>query len=453
MERVRARSGRGPAPARDPRRRGGRAPLAARHRSRHRPRERGARAQEKIHGIANQAAEEKRRPGRAPVGGARRAARQTLSSSTTHHDHRDDRRRRRPSTTAHCADHADDRSTHATPAIPQGVLGIGDSVMLGARGALQADDSGHGRRRGREPAVRERDPGACSRTRTRGCCRSIIVVHLGTNGRFGDPEFDTMMADDRSRPAGVLPHVTRAALVAGRCERAPRRRACRATRTRTSSTGARSRTATATGSPRTASTSTATVPRNYATSRRERRSRGRPPDSSTADARAAIRSRGMDDEGATVRLEIDGAIADDHQRQPREAQRVRRRHGRAALRRSSPSSRRSPTSAPSSGAARASRSRRAATSARSATCKVDALAPRADAARPPRHPAALGPRRAGHRRVQGLGDGRLVPAGAAVRHPRRGRGHALPAARGDLRRDPRHRRRRGAATRCAATGS
>ena len=59
-----------------------------------------------------------------------------------------------------------------------------------------------------------------------------------------------------------------------------------------------------------------------------------------------------------------------------------------------------------------------------------AVAPRADAPRPPRHPAALGPRRAGDRRVQGLGDGRLVPAGAAVRHPHRGRGHALPAARG-----------------------
>ena len=82
-----------------------------------------------------------------------------------------------------------------------------------------------------------------------------------------------------------------------------------------------------------------------------------------------------------------------------------------------------------------------------------ALAPRADAPRPPRHPAHLGHRRARDRRVQGLGHGRLVPARAAVRHPHRGRGHALPPARGDVRRDPRHRRRRGAATRCAGTAS
>ncbi len=44
--------------------------------------------------------------------------------------------------------------------------------------------------------------------------------------------------------------------------------------------------------------------------------------------------------------------------------------------------------------------------------------------------------------MQGLGDRRLVPAGAALRHPDRGRGRAVHAARGHLRRDPRHRRRR-----------
>ena len=86
------------------------------------------------------------------------------------------------------------------------------------------------------------------------------------------------------------------------------------------------------------------------------------------------------------------------------------------------------------------------------TMQGRAVAPRADAPRPPRHPAAVGARRAGDRRVQGLGDGRLVPAGAALRHPGRGRGHALPAARGDLRRDPRHRRRRGAVRDVRATG-
>ena len=34
-----------------------------------------------------------------------------------------------------------------------------------------------------------------------GLLPSTIVVHLGTNGRFGDGEFDTMMAD-RSVPSG-----------------------------------------------------------------------------------------------------------------------------------------------------------------------------------------------------------------------------------------------------------
>ena len=75
------------------------------------------------------------------------------------------------------------------------------------------------------------------------------------------------------------------------------------------------------------------------------------------------------------------------------------------------------------------------------TQKTELIAPRADAPRPPRHPAAVGHRRAGDRRLQGLGHGRVLPAGAPVRHPHRGRGHPLPAARADLRRDPRHRRR------------
>ena len=58
------------------------------------------------------------------------------------------------------------------------------------------------------------------------------------------------------------------------------------------------------------------------------------------------------------------------------------------------------------------------------------------------HPADLRPRRAGHRRHAGLVDRRLVPAGAAVRHPHRRRGRPLHAPRGRPRRDPRHRRRR-----------
>ena len=44
--------------------------------------------------------------------------------------------------------------------------------------------------------------------------------------------------------------------------------------------------------------------------------------------------------------------------------------------------------------------------------------------------------------MQGLGDRRVVPAGAAVRHPHRRRGRPVHAPRGHLRRDPRHRRGR-----------
>ena len=81
-----------------------------------------------------------------------------------------------------------------------------------------------------------------------------------------------------------------------------------------------------------------------------------------------------------------------------------------------------------------------------ARCGVDrqpqgrAVAPRADAARPPRHPAPLGSRRAGARRVQGLGHGWFVPPRVALRHPHRGGGHALSSSGADLRRDPRYRR-------------
>ena len=54
--------------------------------------------------------------------------------------------------------------------------------------------------------------------------------------------------------------------------------------------------------------------------------------------------------------------------------------------------------------------------------------------------------------VQGLGDRRLVPAGAAVRHPHRRRGRPLHAPRGRPRRDPRHRRRRPCSSRSAGHG-
>ena len=72
-----------------------------------------------------------------------------------------------------------------------------------------------------------------------------------------------------------------------------------------------------------------------------------------------------------VRLEIDGADRHDHQRQPRQAQRLRRRDGRCSSSRSSPSCASRPTCGRSSGGARASRSRRAATSASIGNRKVE----------------------------------------------------------------------------------
>ena len=75
------------------------------------------------------------------------------------------------------------------------------------------------------------------------------------------------------------------------------------------------------------------------------------------------------------------------------------------------------------------------------TNRTELTPPRADAARPRRDPAALGPRRPGDRGDPGLGDRRLVPAGAAVRHPHRRRRRQVHAARARARRDPRHGRR------------
>ena len=79
--------------------------------------------------------------------------------------------------------------------------------------------------------------------------------------------------------------------------------------------------------------------------------------------------------------------------------------------------------------------------------------PRAHDPRPPGHPAGVGPRGADHRRHAGVVDRRLVPAGAAVRHPGRRRRRPLHAPRDGLRRDPRHRRHGRSSTRCAATAS
>jgi peptidoglycan/LPS O-acetylase OafA/YrhL len=136
---------------------------------------------EKIHGIANQAAEEKRDPD-APRSEALKELQRTLSSSTT----------TTPTTVGQASATAPTTPAPTTPAIPQGVLGIGDSVMLGARGALQQAIPGMS-----VDAVVSRQFAnaipALAYYRDQGLLPSTVVVHLGTNGRFGDPEFDTMM--------------------------------------------------------------------------------------------------------------------------------------------------------------------------------------------------------------------------------------------------------------------
>ena len=64
--------------------------------------------------------------------------------------------------------------------------------MLGARGALQQAIPGMS-----VDAVVSRQFAnaipALAYYRDQGLLPSTVVVHLGTNGRFGDPEFDTMM--------------------------------------------------------------------------------------------------------------------------------------------------------------------------------------------------------------------------------------------------------------------
>jgi hypothetical protein len=65
--------------------------------------------------------------------------------------------------------------------------------MLGARGALQSTIAGMA-----VDAVVSRQFAHAISTlqvyKDQGLLPDTIVVHLGTNGRFGDPEFDTMMA-------------------------------------------------------------------------------------------------------------------------------------------------------------------------------------------------------------------------------------------------------------------
>ena len=176
----------------------------------------------------------------------------------------------------------------------------------------------------------------------------------------------------------------------------------------------------------------------------DRRGHGRrtvaaPPDMVAGPRGCDVRDREHDlRNGATRRRRADRG---DHQRPPGEAQRVRRRHGPAALR----------------GARRAARPARRAGDRVAGRGQVVLVGPgrrrarrrvgrpqppRAHAPRAPGHPGDLRPRRADHRGDARLVDRRLVPAGAAVRHPRRRRGRPVHAPRGGARGDPRHRRRR-----------
>jgi peptidoglycan/LPS O-acetylase OafA/YrhL len=147
---------------------------------------------QKIHGIADQAAEEKIDPD-AARSEAIDALRESLNSTTT----------TSTTTTAPTTVAVDPNATTVPtpppttapppPAIPSAVLGMGDSVMLGARGALQSAIPGMV-----VDAVVSRQfahaIAALQSYKDQGLLPSTVVVHLGTNGRFGDPEFDTMMA-------------------------------------------------------------------------------------------------------------------------------------------------------------------------------------------------------------------------------------------------------------------
>jgi peptidoglycan/LPS O-acetylase OafA/YrhL len=140
---------------------------------------------QKVHGITDQAAEEKRDPD-APRKEALKELQQALSSSTT-------------TTTAAASPvtsapaQPPPTQAPAPPSVPQGVIGIGDSVMLGARTALQQAIPGMA-----VDAVVSRQFANAIPTlqyyKDNNLLPSTVVVHLGTNGRFGDPEFDTMMS-------------------------------------------------------------------------------------------------------------------------------------------------------------------------------------------------------------------------------------------------------------------
>jgi hypothetical protein len=89
----------------------------------------------------------------------------------------------------------------ATPGPPPTVLALGDSVMLGARPALEAAIPGVVVDAG---VARQLGDGAASlrwwMSETDGF--DVVVVHLGTNGAFGDDQLDELVA--AARPAEVV---------------------------------------------------------------------------------------------------------------------------------------------------------------------------------------------------------------------------------------------------------
>jgi peptidoglycan/LPS O-acetylase OafA/YrhL len=146
--------------------------------------------EEKIHGIENQEAEEKIDPDVAraeAIDELKLALRTTTSSSTT------TATAVAPDPSATAPTVAPTTAPPPPPPTPSAVLGMGDSVMLGARGALQAVVPGMV-----VDAVVSRQfahaIAALQSYKDQGLLPAVVVVHLGTNGRFGDGEFDHMMS-------------------------------------------------------------------------------------------------------------------------------------------------------------------------------------------------------------------------------------------------------------------
>jgi hypothetical protein len=76
--------------------------------------------------------------------------------------------------------------------LPRAVLAVGDSVLLGARGALQATIPGIGV----DAVVSRQFWDAIALLRGYNDLRAlpnVVVIHLGTNGAFSDAQFDSMM--------------------------------------------------------------------------------------------------------------------------------------------------------------------------------------------------------------------------------------------------------------------